>query len=513
MSDPANNPELRALLARKLSLKQRQLALVKKNGLAYYRPYGRQDNFHAAGANKWRLWEAGNRSGKSTAGVAEDAAFLVGKREWYERPFDVLDSKGNVVRRHNGYPGHPLATAGIPQRPVKLLVVTTDWDKVDEIFTSERGEMGKLWRYLPRGLVKSSRRNHSGCIDMIELTNGSVIRFETVKSWMSNPACVESSDWDAIHIDEPVPKKLWTGASRGLMDRGGSGWFTLTPLDQPWIHGMFFPSRSRNDEFALSADDKWGQRSSTDENFYLDKAGIAAFKAGLTKEEVECRIHGLPLSLTGMIYKEFDFDRHVLKAPPVGWSSYFNPPPGWTIYAQIDIHLQLPQAVLFLAVGPHGVCVLFDEIWEECLVGELALRVNARLANRFCVWVGIDPMAYNPDVITGRTVAEDMQLNGLYLSKGSKDKQRGILTVRQALNTPGKLYINPKLERTIFEFENYVYDKENRPADKDDHQMENLYRLMLAEPRYIAEQTTSPVAFSETPEASELDYRTSSLDL
>lgn len=514
VDEQKDDPIKRALLARRLRLLTEKRDLARANGLLYYQPYGKQDNFHAAGSNKWRLWEAGNRSGKSTAGIAEDCAYLVGRREWYERPFDVRSSDGTVLRHHAGYAGHPFATAGIPQRSVKLLVITTDWDKVDEIFTSERGEQGKLWRMLPRGMVKSKRRNHSGAIDMVELTNGSVLRFDTVKSWLSNPAGSESSDWDAIHVDEPCPQKMWTAASRGLIDRGGGAWFTLTPLDQPWIHSMFFPARNRDDHLALNGE-KWGQRSSTDENLYLNKEGVEAFKAGLTREEVQCRIHGLPLSLTGLVYKEFDFDRHVLNKFPTGWTSYFNPPANWTIYVQIDPHLQLPQAVLFLAVGPHDQCVLFDEIWEECLVGDLAHRINARLQGRFCTWVGIDPYAYNPDVITGRTMADDMQLNGLYLSKASKDKQRGIMTVRQWLNTPSKLSINPRLTRTIFEFENYVYDKENKPADKDDHMMENLYRLTLTEPRFV-DQENPATAFNDTTSFIEKDeavFRSDILDL
>lgn len=507
------DPELRALLARRKGLLGRKLQLIKDNGLSYYRPYVKQDNFHAAGSAKWRLWEAGNRGGKSTAGVAEDSAFLVGKREWYEKPFDVKDAAGNIVRHHAGYPGHPLATAGIPQgRSVKLLVITTDWDKVDEIFTSQRGEMGKIWRYLPRGMVKTTRRNHSGAIDQIELTNGSMVRFDTVKSWLANPQGSESSDWDAIHIDEPCPQKMWVAAKRGLLDRDGHAWFTLTPLDQPWIHSLFFPSRAQRENLSLEGD-KWAQRSSTDENPYLSAEGLRSFKEGLTPQELACRIQGLPLSLTGLIYKEFDYDRHVLTKVPVGWTSYFNPPANWTIYAQVDIHLQLPQAVLFLAVGPHNVCVLYDEIWEPCLANELAQRINSRLAGRFCVWVGIDPMAYNPDIVSGRTVADDMQLNGVYLSKGSKDKQRGILAVRQMLNTPGKLYVNPKLERTVFEFENYVYDKENRPADKDDHMMENLYRLALTEPAFIPEQTSSPITMSDYVPTDECRFTSNILDL
>jgi hypothetical protein len=36
----------------------------------------------------------------------------------------------------------------------------------------------------------------------------------------------ESSDWDFLHIDEPCPRDMYVANARGLIDRGGSDWFT-----------------------------------------------------------------------------------------------------------------------------------------------------------------------------------------------------------------------------------------------------------------------------------------------
>ena len=47
-------------------------------------------------------------------------------------------------------------------------------------------------------------------------------------------------------------------------------------------------------------------------------------------------------------------------------------------------------------------------------------------------------------------------------------------------NKQPSLYIFDDLIRTIFEIEGYMWDKETqKPMDKDDHMMENLYRLTL----------------------------------
>ena len=141
-TDSGSNIEHEDRLLDKQKLKEAlltKLEVMQDDPLRFYKPHDKQDQFHRAGDYKHRAVFAGNRFGKSQMGVAEDAAFVFGARSWYP--------EGSEARY-----------AGIPQRPVKLLIITTDWDKVDEIFTSERGERGKLWRMLPRGFVKNKKR-------------------------------------------------------------------------------------------------------------------------------------------------------------------------------------------------------------------------------------------------------------------------------------------------------------------------------------------------------------------
>jgi hypothetical protein len=43
----------------------------------------------------------------------------------------------------------------------------------------------------------------------------------------------------------------------------------------------------------------------------------------------------------------------------------------------------------------------------------------------------------------------------------------------------------PTVHRTLWEIQRYCYDtKTNLPIDKDDHMMENLYRLMINNPTW-----------------------------
>lgn len=471
------------LLERKRALLARRARLQKDYGLVFYRPHEKQDRFHRAGAFKHRLWESGNRSGKSTGGVSEDCSHLKGERPFYKET-------------------DPARTVGIRPPPNKGLVITTDWDKVDEIFTSQRGTEGKLWQMLPRGFVRSTRRNHSGAIELIECVNGSTLRFDTVKSWQTNPQGSESSDWDFIHIDEPCPEGQYKAQARGLLDRGGKDWFTLTPLTEPWIHDMFFPDRKNKADY-VEVGNRWAQRTTTYDNPYLGAEDIADYETSLSEDERQCRLLGIPLELSGLVFKQFDWDTHVLSAVPTGWSDYNNPPIGYTIYLAIDPHPQTPHHVLFLAVAPTGEFFLFDEIYIHCTIEELSQKINARLTvkvgskfvPRFCVRQIADPSIFNTFPIlnakSGKHVsmADEFMDNGIFLSKASKAREFAILETQRALKTrlvqgSPLMNVSPYLDETLYEFTHWCWDKENKPRDDRDHAMENLGRLILEEPAW-----------------------------
>nr|WP_245274453.1 terminase family protein [Mesorhizobium sp. L2C066B000] len=86
-------------LATSLKTRRHYLALLQEldrrrrtNQLAAYRPYPRQAQFHAAGAqNRERLFMAGNQLGKTRAGGAEWAMHLTGRYPawWQGKTFDA----------------------------------------------------------------------------------------------------------------------------------------------------------------------------------------------------------------------------------------------------------------------------------------------------------------------------------------------------------------------------------------------------------------------------------------
>ena len=477
-----NSVELLLLKRRQLALKRQQLEIKRKWGLLAYTPHEKQAAFHSAGVQfKRRMLRAGNRFGKTVCGCAEDCAWLLNERLWL--PVE-----------------HPARRGGIPQKPNKILCIAQDWDLVHELWTDNVSRPGgKIWTMLPRdGFVKSvSRHSGSRAIDEIQCTNGSVLRFDTVKSFINDARGAESKDWDAIHVDEPCPELMYKAHARGLMDRDGASWFTLTPLSEAWINDMFFPA----DTGGASRSDVWATTGTIFDNPYVSAAGRDAYIASLNDEEKQCRIYGIPLHLAGLIYKAFTWSKHVLQKLPQGWKSWTEPPEDYTVFVAIDPHPRTPHAVLFCAVDPVGRRYYFADIFDHCKISDLCEKIKRVLNGRPVYSIRVDPSADIPDPVTDRSMLDEFWACGVPAEKSSKALADGILRVQGELAAdPQCVYFCPTAVRTLWEIQRYSWDpkREDKPLDKDDHCMECLYRIEIQEPRWVDSKFTGEPLSDQT---------------
>ena len=485
---------------RELALLRSKLALVKSHGLAFYRPHEKQHEFHKSMAKRRGVF-AGNRFGKSESDAAETVAWFVGERTWYKYSFPIYgmrDGKKVVVDFHIGSENHPLVRQGIPQHATKQLIIATEWKKVDEVWTSPLGDPpGKLWKFIPADMTIETSRNHEGTIDMVyNPKTQAVIRFTTETAFIKNPQSGESTDYDRIGVDEPIVEDMWKAHARGLIDRGGQGDFTLTSLRERWIYD-YFNSESDDPEEMRKRIGRWSIRASMHDNPYLTDEDKQRYIDELTEDEIQCRVEGIPLEFSGLVYKEFQRERHVLTHIPHGWTSYTNPPPSYTIYVAIDVHSQTPQAVMFVAVGPVGPPIVYDEIWLNCHAGELAAEVNLRLIGRTLGFMKCDPRAWEEDPVHGASMAGVLYTAGLQIEKASKAKSYGILNMRSVFKQPDRIVFCPNVKKTLWELSRYCYDKENKPVDKDDHFMENMYRIFINDLPCLGKTTSVPIEDSE----------------
>lgn len=485
------------LARRELALAKREAELRRTNALAFYEPHSKQCAFHEAAMFHRRYARTGNRFGKSEMGAAEDVAFSLGFRPWYPE-------------------GDPRRTLGIPSHPTKGLIITTDWDKSTAVFTAlEDGvNKGKLFKYIPASCYLGSSKNHSGAIDTIRIKHvsggTSIIKLDTVKSFKQNPLGQESEAWDWIHIDEPIPEGMWVAVSRGLVDRRGKAWFTCTPLSEPWIDTKFSPDTenqsSNNDGF--SHGNYWMMTGSMEDNPHNSPEAIADFIAELSPDEKECRIKGIPSAYSGIVYKEFQWNVHVLTtkvssdsdvyAPPVGWTSWYEPPPTLTRRFAIDYHPRKPHHVLFIATDEYERQYVYAEIWLSCLMSELVLECRSILRGESTVPGLIDPLASTPNQVTDITPLDEVLRLGLPVIPATKDPHNGILAVKALLKARDRLgrpmlIVNPACRRFLFEISRgYIWDGEtNKPVKLNDDAMENFYRLALQGLSYIEHEPST----------------------
>lgn len=454
------------LKERKLELLRAQASYEEQNAIKTFVPHEKQKAFFENAHCKMRGVLSGNRFGKSTVGVLEDLSWCLGYRPWYPE-------------------GDPLRTLGIPQtRGVKILVIVQDWDKAREIFVEDElpGEQrGKFWVYMPNDAKVTTHRNRqNGVIDRIFISSKykgrdrqSLIMFDTVKSWKTSKLGAESSDWDAIHIDEPVPRRLWEAHSRGLIDRGGSAWFLLTPLEEPWIFSEFNDNVS-NPEWHLI-------RGSMKDNPTLDEGAIERYLSSLDEDSRRCRELGIPLEHGRLVYwTHIDESIQVRVEPPVGWKSWLEPPVAYTIRYAIDPHPAKPHAVLMVATAPTGESFFFHEIFDKCIFEALAKQIR-RITDTLPVSDAIcDPIAWVDNPSTGIHWASEMWKLGLPVRKASKSKTEGIIRTQEVLGIrPATLIFGKHLRRTLWELRNYAFNEKGKPKDEDDHMCENLYRLVI----------------------------------
>jgi hypothetical protein len=476
------------ILARLLKEKE---DMLRSNPLALFVPNsGGQEEFFNQADKFSRSVFSGNRFGKSTAGVVEDCCWLLGFRPFYPE-------------------GHPLRTLGIPKHGVKGLVIASTWEKVRDIFTREGDprtddRVGKFFHFLPPNCISSVVHNQHGVVSQIEIKSEvygrerkSTLVFDTVRSFLSNPLDKESSDWDFVHIDEPIPEDFWIAVSRGLIDRGGKTWWLMTPKTEPW---MFYQASENEKE---NPDRYWTYQGDTDENVTLSAQAKEDYFGNLSEDELACRKSGRPVALSRLVISNFNREVHVLKNKPVGWASSIHPPEEYAICAATDTHPQTPHATLMVAISPLEDIFIYDERFKKGPIkGENSISEWLKEKQEFarCLYYLLEPGAWVEDQTTGRRYVDDFYEAGLNPEKGSKKRKENIILMNDLFGQRDrKVYVLSHCRVFLSEIERWYFDKDDKPVDKDDHMMENFGRL-LAHDNFKYHSPWVPSKVLEVPE-------------
>jgi len=419
-----------------------------------YRPHDKQVAFHSS-PDRGRLYIGGNRSGKTTGGIAEDIYWLTGR--------------------------HPYRVT--PPAPVAGRIVSVDFlNGIEKIIRPE------LARWLPPsellGGAWSTAYNNQ--LRTLTLENGSFVEFMSYDQDLDKFA---GTSRDFVHFDEEPPQDIWLENKTRLIDRGGSYWITMTPVEgMTWVFDdIYIPGKNDpgNNISVVEVD--------MTENPYLHSGEIDEFVSGLSADDKEARVHGKFVQLGGLIFKHFDPQIHVID-PLV-------PPKDWEWYASMDHGFNNPTAWLWHAASSDNRVITFAEHYQSGEVvdfhAKAVHKINEQNGRPPDVYIG-DPSIQQHNGITGTSIHLEYSNGGVPILLGNNDVAAGINRMARYLEVRGdnkpSWYVTRNCTNLIYELQRYRWktyasrksmrDNNGReaPHKKEDHAVDAARYFFMSRP-------------------------------
>jgi phage terminase large subunit-like protein len=387
-------------------------AQKKAEGIKWYTPHAGQQAFHQSLA-KIRALFGGNRSGKTTGGMAEVALFATHSQRYRKRP------KG----------------------PIKILCGSESNEYNRDIIVP------KLRKFLPQGTIVQEVKIGRGFIDYWLLSDGSTVKF---KNYEQDADKWAGDDYDIISLDEEPPYDIWVECKMRTIDRGGEIILTMTP-----VKGLTFIYTDIWEKRGTTGIDAW--LMDMDLNPHLNQKDKELVLAGLTEQERKIRKEGKFVALHGLVYPQFNEAKHVIPG--------FEIPFGWTRIVTIDPHLRKPTSILWLAVASHdfgrvskGDWVVYRELRRNGIIPDIATSILVANGRERVSGYLADPALNIKDNITGVNPFDEFANSGISLIPANKHFQSGVYEIRKLLDqTPSGLWIFDTCIGVINEFRHYTF--------------------------------------------------------
>lgn len=442
-------------------------------------PHKKQAAFHAD-KSQIRIVSGGNRTGKSTSGGAEGVAHALGYRPWL--PKDDPNYKVDIRIPNKGL----VVGESFQEQVRKVLIPKLIGDP-------ENGIPG----FIPTTELAGVKRNPQGVITTISFKNGSQI---FLQSYDQDLDLFESADYDWCWLDEPCPRPIWVSIQRGMMDRRGRTWMTMTPLTCAWIYDELYSRKEVGLHYFDITDNI---------DYGLTKQAVEEFSANLTDDEKEARLHGKFFHLVGLVYKKFNKDVHLKNRDRLFAKSDGKVPKHWGMWMHIDTHPRTPHHAVWIAISPNQ---------RKFVVGELKNSDPLNRVEPFCEAVKvyekyilgrggdsivrlIDPIAKtnDPGRDDGKSMYDLFADYGVRCNAGSKNRDAGILLMQNHIDydlEEGRfpsLFVLDDMAGVIHQILHYQWDEfplktqqkqdaKQTPIKKDDHYIEGIHRILLDDP-------------------------------
>lgn len=469
--------------------------------LYYYKPIPALAAFHQSRA-RLRILAGGNRCGKSEINAVESAAFALGYRPWVLRELGLPAPESPWIRPAT----LPTAALCFNCEGIRVPVPNTVFVATGQPMKKGIGEtMYPKLKKILGGFIESEHMAHSGVPSDLILKNGSKIVFGSAEQ--SNLA-FESTNYTFNGIDEPVPRRVYTGIARGSIDQSAPIVMTFTPLG-PWAAWIFRDLYSK----ARKGTDIEAFNCSIFDNPYLPEEAVRAFATDPAISEIEkqARLYGKFTHLSDRVYSAFDDRVHVV---PSGYL-----PKHWYHGMVVDPHNIRPWAIAYFAASPNG-DIYFHREWpagdftkirrDDRSPEQYALLIR-QLDGDLPIQVRLMDPNYGPrrDVIRGRHIESlqgEMSKFGLQFQCALNDdlafgesQVRALLAFSpdqelSALNKP-RLYFMENCPNLITSMNFYTAKaKIGAPEEADDEKRDETYKHFADLVRYVAVSQTPRAA-------------------
>lgn len=414
----------------------------KPNNLQY-EPHAKQVRFHRS-ETKGRQFLGGNRSGKTVAGINEDVWWATGRHPYLDLPMPTI---GRIV------------TVDFKNGAEKIIIPQL-----------------KQW-LAPSDLVNGSWEDSwNGNLHTLTLANGSEIEIMSHDQDLEKFAGVPRH-W--IHFDEEPPFDIYRECLARLVDYNGRWWMTMTPVEgMTWTYDEIFEKRDSPLIEVVQVD--------VHENPHVEDEAIDSVLASYDEEEQKIRGKGDYIAISGLVFKHFNPDSHVI--PPCIPNSE-----DYEFYRSLDAGYNNPTAILWHAVNyKDGHIITFKEHyrseWTVQQHAEKALADEKELRDSYGIvpFLGIaDPAIKQRQQVTGLSIQIEYSQLGINWALGAKrDVNAGLDKMNNYLRL-GKWYITEDCNNLIKEMRKYKRaqyataklqaknNKKEEPQKKDDHAIDS----------------------------------------
>jgi len=438
-----------------LDRRVQELQKVGLESLELYKPYDIQESFHSSN-ERIRLFVGGNFSGKTLAGGRESDFWLLKKH-----PYLKFVNEAN-------YPHHGIGIVH-DHKQQKL----------------PGGAQDKLMSALPRELIRKIYWNRWAAIDSIHMIDGSTFSF---KSSEAGRIALSSARMNFIWFDEDcIPNaSYWNEMVTRLPSFGKRLyiWGTMTPnLDErsSFLVNQVLPTANKNRGIRM-----W--EAGINDNPYATDVMKSDLRESLfgDQREINARLMGNWRHKKGLVYN-FNLREHVIPEYSIEeMKTNFK-----LVYRIIDPHHAKPIAVVFAAITYDNDIVIFDELYQQGLIGQVAgwIKKKTEGLEHLLQCTIIDYSAKATRKLDGRSVVDDFRAEGIVTRNCVKDLS-AINRVKRFLFFDKEKGIEPKMRvcanctHTIREFGSYMWDsKTGKPRKEFDDLMDGI-RYLVSDPTF-----------------------------